>query len=96
MSKQSFPSLQADDAFNITVSDTVNISGDANNTKGYKFCFVHNKGVGGLVKVTTVNGTDITVYINQGATCELAVSRVWSTGTDSGITTTLVAFVGKG
>lgn len=92
---QSFPSLQADDAFNLTPHDTQTVDQHAGNTKLYKHCFVHNKGVGGLVKVTSLNNTDITVYINQGDTCELAVIRVWSTGTDAALLSALVGMVGK-
>jgi len=84
--------LQGDDAFNITKSDTLDIISDANNTKGHKHCLVHNRDAGGEVKVTTINGTDITVYIAQGDVFPLEVKRIWSTGT---IPTNLVAIVGK-
>lgn len=89
---QSTQLLQGDDAFVITKSDSVDISGDANNTKGYKHCLVHNLDAGGNVKVTTINGTDITVYIAQGDVFPLEVRRIWSTGTAP---INLVAIVGK-
>ncbi len=77
---QVYNSLQADDAFPITPSDTVNIVGDVGNTKGYEFVFVkNNTSAGGSVKVTTVHDTEITVYINSGAVEPLAVKRVWAT-----------------
>ena len=92
---QSFPALQADDGFNLTPHDTQTVDQHAGNTQLYKYCFVHNKGAGGLVKVTTLRGTDITIYINQGQTSEMAVRRVFSTGTDAALLTTLVGYVGK-
>jgi hypothetical protein len=94
MATQSFPALQAHDGFPITPDDTQTVDQHAGNTEGYKHCFVHNKGVGAIVKVTTAQGNDLDVYINQGATCELAVIRVFSTGTAAGATD-LVGFVGK-
>ena len=77
---QVYNSLQADDAFLITPSDSANIVSDTGNTKSYEFCFVKNStAAGGLVKVTTVHDTDVTVYINSGAVEPLAVKRVWAT-----------------
>jgi hypothetical protein len=76
---QVYNSLQADDAFVITPSDSLNIVEDAANTQDYEFVFVkNNTNAGGLVKVTTVHGTEITIYINSGAVEPLAVKRVWA------------------
>lgn len=93
---QSFPVIQAHDGFDITESDTVDISADAGNTKGYRHCFVHNNHTAaGLVKITTLGGTELSIMINSGATSEIAATRVWSTGTDAALIGKLVAYVGK-
>lgn len=92
MPAQSLQLLQGDDAFVITKSDANDITSDANNTKGYTSCFVHNRDASGDIKVRTLNGVDITVYIPQGQVFPLAVKRIWSTGTTP---TNLVAIVGK-
>lgn len=92
MSQQSLNVLQGHDGFPITRSDSTDIVADPGNTRLYKHCLVHNRGAGGDVKVTTVQGTDLTVYIAQGDIFPLAVKRVWLTGTTP---TTLVGIVGK-
>ena len=92
MAAQSLNVIQGHDGFVITKSDSLDIVSDGNNTHGYTFCLVHNLDAGGNVKVTTVNGTDLTVYIAQGDIFPLAVKRVWSSGTTP---TNLVAIVGK-
>lgn len=93
MAKLAIMSLQASDAFSITKSDTDDIVDDPNNSANlYKFCYVHVVGASGDVKVTTVDGTDVTVYGTQGSVIPLLVRRVWSTGTTAG---NLVAFVGR-
>lgn len=91
---QSFPVIQACDGFDITPHDTQTVDQHAGNTEGYKHCFVHNKGAGALVKVTTLSGKDLTIYINQGAESPMAVVRVFSTGT-AAAATDLVGIVGK-
>ena len=89
------PSAVANDGFAITPSDTVNIVADAGNTKDYTNCYVHNSHTAaGLVKVNTASGVSLTVMINSGDTFPLAVSRVWSTGTDAALLSNLVGLVG--
>ena len=79
MARKSIPGkLAFEDAFAITPSD----SADMVSPQGYTNCYVHNPSTGGSVKVTpaaSVDGTAVTVYIAQGATCPLAVKRVWAT-----------------
>ncbi len=82
----------ARDGFAITRSDTVDVVGDSANTKLYKSVLVHNRSAGGDVKVTTVDGTDLTVFIAQGDVFPLAVRRVWLTGTTP---TALVGLIHK-
>lgn len=90
---QVFPSLQADDGFVLTPSDSLNVVSDPNNSiQLYQFVYVkNNSATAGSVKVTTVHGTDLTLYINAGAIEPIAVRRVWSTGTTA---TPLIGYVG--
>lgn len=77
---QSVAQNGAQDAFTITPSDTLNIAVDANNTKGYKHCFVHNPSTGATVRVLPADSdVAVTIYIAQGATSDLAVKRVYNT-----------------
>lgn len=67
MAKRTYPSLQAEDAFAITPSDTLLIPNDPNNsTNQYPWCYVLNNSAGATVKVQTVQGTTVTVWVNQG------------------------------
>lgn len=83
MARKSIPGkLAFEDAFALTPNDSNDIITHAGNTQGYASCYVHNPSTGGSVKVTpaaSVDGTAVTVYIAQGATCPLAVKRVWAT-----------------
>lgn len=92
MAKLAQMSLQASDAFALTPNDDNDITADAGNTEGYKFCYIHVAGNSGAIKVTTVDGTDVTVYGIQGTTLPLLVRRVWATGTAA---TSLIAFIGR-
>jgi hypothetical protein len=72
--------LQATDGFSPTPSDTVNIKGDAANaTNQYESCVVYT-GAGGTIKVTTVDGTDLT-FTNTpaGWILPVVVKRIWAT-----------------
>lgn len=90
--KQVFPILQADDAFVVTPSDSEDITTDAGNTNGYTQVLVKNAtGTDGAVKVTTVHGTDIVLFIKSGALEPIAVKKIWSTSTT---VTTIHAYVG--
>ena len=79
-----FPALQASNAFVVQPSDTVNISGDSNNTEGVQHVFLHHTGVSGTVRVLPAGqtGTEVpqTVYLTQGQVLPLAVKRVFATG----------------
>lgn len=79
--KQTPLALQAFDAFSIpTGSDSANVEADVtNNPNGYKFCTLWS-GAGGTIKVTTIQGTDITfTNIPAGYTLPVVVKRVWAT-----------------
>ncbi len=80
---QVLPALVWDDAFVLTPSDTLDVSADPNNTAdNYSWVYVKNStNAGGSVKVTTVHGKDVTVFIPAGGVETLAVKRVWSTPT---------------
>jgi hypothetical protein len=67
------------DGFPITASDTVDVSGDANNTKGYTFVYLQNVAAGATCRVMTVDGTTLTIYLPQGQIVPLAVKRVFAT-----------------
>lgn len=69
----------ASDGFNLTPSDTVNVVDDVGNTKKYNYCFIHNKGLSGLMRVNTLKGTTLTIYVNQGDVLPLLVTRVFAT-----------------
>jgi hypothetical protein len=80
MAAQSIVPGSFQDAFAITPSDTLGISVDAANTKGYKHCYVHNPAAGGTVRVLPADSdVAVTIYIPQGATSELAVKQVFLT-----------------
>ena len=89
----------AQDAFLITPSDTVDVKLDANNLKLYPTVYVHNAtATGGQVRVLPADGgkdnnTPVTVYIPAGATCELAVRRIYATSPAP--PATLTAFITK-
>ena len=94
MSTNITPISVADDGFVITESDTDKIADDAGNTKGYRNCYVHNSHTAaGIVKVTTVKGTELSVMINSGDTFPLAVQQVWSTDTDAALIGNLIGLV---
>lgn len=40
-------------------------------------------GMAGVCKVTALDGNDVVIYLPQGVIVPIAVSRVWSTGTDA-------------
>ena len=65
-------------AFSVTESDTVD---DPNGP----FAAVQCTAVGGTAKVHTKGGEDVTVYLALGQVLNLAITRVWSTGTASGL-----------
>lgn len=84
MAKRAIQSLQASDAFAITPSDTLDVKADPNNTTyKYEFCYVHNPAAGGTVRVDTVEGTTVTMYVGQGQilgnTIPLQVRRIYNT-----------------
>lgn len=73
-------SLQTDDHFPITPSDTLDIKDDGGNTNGYDWCYVHNAGsTGGQLRVAAVGGGIAKMYLNPGQTGELKVKRVYAT-----------------
>lgn len=79
MAAQHPSAKQATDGFVPTPSDTVNIVGDAANTKGYTHCMVYT-GAGGSIKVTTVDGTDLTFASTPaGVILPVVVKRIWAT-----------------
>jgi hypothetical protein len=65
-------------AFSVTESDTVN-------DPSGPFAALQCTAVGGTAKVHTTGGEDVTVYLGIGQVLNLAVVRVWSTGTTSGL-----------
>ena len=84
MAKKAIPSLQASDAFAITPSDTLDVKSDPNNaTNLYAFCYVHNPSAGATVRVDTVEGTTVTMYVAQGQILgdqlPLQVRRIYNT-----------------
>ncbi len=83
---------QAQDGFAITPSDTLTLLQDSGNTKGYSIAFVHAQAGSGNVSVITADGTQLLVYILQGAVFPLAVRQVRATSTTA---TGLVALVEK-
>lgn len=77
---QTIPQGTFQDAFAITASDTVNISGDAGNTKGYKTVFLHNIAAGATCRVLPADSdTPVTIWLPQGITSTLAVKQVFAT-----------------
>lgn len=84
MAAQTISAGQAQDAFIITPSDTVDIVADPNNLKLYKTVFVHNPSAGATVRVLPADGgkdnnTPVTIYIAQGDVFPMAVRRVYNT-----------------
>lgn len=73
MSTSDIRAVTYDDAVAVTPSDTVN------DPKG-PFSALEATTADGTCKVTTLRGTDVTVYLLRGKILTLAVSRVWSTG----------------
>jgi hypothetical protein len=82
----------ATDGWVPTASDTVNVKDDVANTKDYEHCMIYT-GAGGTIKVTTVDGTDLTFSNTPaGWILPVTVKRVWATpAPPSGI----IALVGK-
>jgi hypothetical protein len=81
-----FPAIQATHAYSITPSDTVDVKDDAANLDDATCVFLHNPGTGVTVRVLpagspagTADANAVTIYIAQGATCPLAVRRVYAT-----------------
>ncbi len=68
-------------AFDVTPSDSVDISGDAGNTKQYTNCTLLCKATGNL-KVTTSDNQVLTfTAVPAYFVLPIQVRRVWSTGT---------------
>ena len=42
---------------------------------------IHVTGTSGLIKVTTLGGQDTNIYVAQGNTKPIQVTRIWATGT---------------
>lgn len=91
------PSLQSSYGFAITPSDSADISADAGNVHGFKFCYVQIVSASGNVKVDTSEGDTITLYGVQGdvlgGNMPVQVRRVYATGT---AVTSLVGVNGTG
>lgn len=89
-----YPAIQANCAFSITPSDTVDVIGDVANTALASHVFLHNPGAGVTVRVMpsamSSSATAVTIYVPQGATFPLAVRRVYATTP----TTAAGAFIG--
>jgi hypothetical protein len=100
VAKKSQPSLQASDAFIITVSDSGNITNDPGNINGYTTCYPHNYGTGGVVYVSPADAPDdsstyrVPIYLAQGQTSDLIVKKVWSFSLGAGVS--LIAKIGRG
>lgn len=89
---QSQHPLQGTDAFIIAPHDTNTVDAHADNTALYKHCFVY-VGVTGDVKVTTVQGKDVTfTAVPAGFILPVVVKRVFNTGTTA---TNMLGIVGK-
>lgn len=77
---QAVSSLQSDDHFEITPSDTVAVKDDPNNTENYEFVYLHNaSAVGGQVRVLSGAGKEGLMYLNPGQTGDLKVKQVFAT-----------------
>jgi hypothetical protein len=81
-----FPAIQATHAYTITASDTDDVKDDAANLDDATFVFLHNPSASATVRVLpagsppgTADANAVTIYITQGATFPLAVSRVYAT-----------------
>lgn len=81
MAKKAQPSLQANDHFQITPSDTLEVKDDPNNTTNlYTFGYVHNAGSSGAqIRVRSVDGTIGLAYVNAGQTDCLMVKQIFAT-----------------
>jgi hypothetical protein len=78
MSTSTIQAITYETAFAVTQSDTVT------DTNG-PFAALQCTAVGGTAKVHTKTGQDVTIYLAIGQIVPLAVTRVWSTGTTSGL-----------
>ena len=101
MAKKALPSLQTADAFAITPSDTLLLVDDPNNTTNqYSFCYVLNNSAGATVKVQTIEGSTVTVYVAQGETVggkvPLMIKQIFATSpTPPASLTALIPFGGS-
>jgi len=70
------------DIMAVTYEDAVAVtqSDNTNDPKG-PFAALQCTGTAGLAKVTTKQGTAVSIYLPQGVIVPIAVRRVWSTGT---------------
>lgn len=82
--KNSFPSIQASNAFVIQPSDTVDIKSDSNNVEQANFVYLHNVATDATVRVLPAGEhgetpVPVTIFLPQGSVFPLAVRRVYNT-----------------